>query len=120
MASATIGRVPGGGRASDCFSQRLRQHVLVEREVSDEPFQSTVFFELPEPAQFTHAQVRVLLLPGLERGIIDSRLSAAVADRGAGFGLSDRVHDLIFRELGPLYRSAPFDENHRSRYRTLV
>jgi hypothetical protein len=36
--------------------------VLVERAVGDEPFQSTVFFFhlLPEPAQFAHAQVRVL------------------------------------------------------------
>src|SRR5262245_60420271 len=36
------------------------------------------------------------------------------------FGLSDRVHDLIFRELRPLYRSAPFVRDRRSRYRTLV
>ena len=42
--------------------------MLVEREVGDEPFQSTIFlFQLPEPVQLTHAQVRALLFPGVEK-----------------------------------------------------
>ena len=35
------------------------QHVLVEREIGDEPFQSVVFFfDLPQAAEFAHAEVR--------------------------------------------------------------
>jgi hypothetical protein len=86
-------------RAVDFFSQGLRQHVLVEREIGDEPFQSTVFFfQLPEPAQFTPPQVGVLFLPGVEGGVTPPELPAEVADRGAGFCLSDRVHDLFLLE----------------------
>ncbi len=56
-------------RALDFFSQGLRQHVLVEREVRDEPFQPAVFFlQLTEAPQLTHAQVGVLLFPGVEGG----------------------------------------------------
>ena len=84
-------------RALDFFSQGLRQHVLVEREVGDEPFQSAVFFlQLPEAPQLAHAQVRVLLLPGVERGVTHPELPAEVADRGAGF-----------RPVGSRTRSAP-------------
>ena len=69
--------------------------MLVEREIGDQPFQPVVFFlELPESAQFTHAQVRVLL-PGVERGVTHPELPAGVADGGTGVGLSDRVHDLF-------------------------
>lgn len=90
----------GGGRALDFFSQGLRQHVLVEREVGDEPFQPAVFFlQLPETSQLAHTQMRVLLLPGVERGVTHPELPAKVADGGAGVDLSDRVHDLFLREL---------------------
>ena len=45
-------------RASGVFSQRLRQHVLVEREIGDEPFEPMVFLlELPESSQLAHPQV---------------------------------------------------------------
>jgi len=74
--------------------------MLVEREVSDQPLQPAVlFFEQPEPPQFAHAQMHVLLLPGVERGVTHPELPAEVADRGAGFGLSDGIHDLFFGEL---------------------
>ena len=87
-------------RALDFFSQGLLQHGLVERKVGDEPFQPPILLlQLPEPAQFTHAQVSVLLLPGVERGVTHPELPAEVADRDAGFCLSDRVHDLFLREL---------------------
>jgi len=37
--------------------------MLIEREVSDEPIQSAVFFfELPEPTQFAHAQMGIPLI----------------------------------------------------------
>ena len=86
-------------RALDFFSQGLRQHVLVEREVGHEPFQPAVFFfHLPEPAQFAHAQVRVLLFPGVEGGVTDAELPAEVADGGASFGLADGIDDLLFGE----------------------
>jgi hypothetical protein len=82
------------------FSQGLREHVLVEREVGDEPFQPPILLlQLPEPTQFAHPQVSVLLLPGVKRGVTHPELPAEVVDRGAGFCLSDRVHDLFLREL---------------------
>jgi hypothetical protein len=72
-------------RAVGFFSQGLRQHVFVEREIGDEPFQPAVFFfQRPEPPQFAHPQMGVLLLPGVERGVTDHELPAEVADGGAG------------------------------------
>ncbi len=74
--------VPDGVRALDYFSQRLRQHVFVEREIGDQPFQPVVFFfELSEPAQFAHTEVRVLFLPHIEGRFTDAQLSADIADR---------------------------------------
>jgi hypothetical protein len=73
--------------------------MLVEREISDEPFQSTVFFlQLPEAPQLAHAQMGVLLLPGVDRGGTHPELPAEVTDGSAGVGLSDRIHDLLLRE----------------------
>ena len=40
--------------------------------------------------------------------------------RGAGFGLSEGIDDLLFREFRPLLRSAPFVEDRRSCLLTLV
>ena len=103
-------------RALDFFSECLRQHVLVEREIGHQPLQSAVFFlQLPEPPQLAHAQVGVFLLPGVEGGITDPELSAEVADGGPAFGLTDGLDDLLLRESRPLHGSAPFIEDHRSR-----
>jgi len=97
MFRETTEPVPGGGRALDFFSQGLRRHVLVEREVGDEPFQATLFLlQLTEAPQFTHAEMGVLLFPGAEGGVTAPELPAEVADRGAASGLADRVHDLFF------------------------
>jgi len=58
---------PGAGRASDFFSQGLRQHVLVQQEIGHQPLQPAVLlFQLPKPAQLTHAQICVLLFPGIQ------------------------------------------------------
>lgn len=55
--------------------------MLVDREVSDQPFQPTVFcFQLSEPTQFTHVQVRVLHPPGIEGDVAHPDLPAEVAD----------------------------------------
>lgn len=73
--------------------------MLVEREVGHQPFQPAVFFfYLPQAAEFAHAEVRVLLFPGVEGRITHPELSAEVADGGAAFGLADRIHDLLFRK----------------------
>ena len=74
--------------------------MFVEREVGHEPFQPAVFFfDLPQAAEFAHAEVRVLLLPGIDGGVTHPELSAQIADGGAGVGLSDGVDDLLLREL---------------------
>ena len=84
MSRETRWPVLDGVRASDFFSQGLREHLLVQREVGHQPFQSVVFFfYLPQAAEFAHAEVRVLLLPGVEGGVTHSELSAEVAERGA-------------------------------------
>lgn len=70
--------------------------MLVEREVSDEPFEPAIFFfHLSEAPQIAHAEVGILLFPGVERGVTHSELPAEVADGGARFGLTDCVHDLL-------------------------
>src|SRR2546425_1333060 len=108
-------------RALGFFSQGLRQHMLVEREVSDEPFEPAIFFlHLPEAPQLAHAEVRVLLLPGVEGGVTHPELSAEVADRGAAFSLADRVDNLFLGKLRPLHWSTPFVRDRRSRHVTLV
>jgi hypothetical protein len=51
------------------FSQRLLQDVFVEREVGDQPLQSPILvLELADLSRLIEAQVRVLLLPEVERG----------------------------------------------------
>ena len=86
-------------RALELFSQGLRQHVFVEREIAHEPFQPTVlFFHLLQPAEFAHAQMRVLLFPGVEGGLADAELPAEVANRGPTLGLPDGIDDLLFGE----------------------
>jgi hypothetical protein len=95
--------------------------MLVKREVRHQPFQPAIFFlHLPEAPQLAHAEVRILLLPGVEGGVTHSELSAEVADRGAAFSLANGIDDLLFRELRSLHRSTPFVEDRRSRQCTLV
>lgn len=85
-----------GVQAIESYSQGLRQHVLAEREISDEPLQSAIFFpQLPERTEFTHAQLRVPLLPSVERGLTHPELPTGGAGGNAGVGLSDRAHDLF-------------------------
>ena len=97
-------------RASDFFSQRLRQHVLVERQIRHKAFQPGILvLDLPQPAQFAHAQVRVLLFPDVEGGLADAELPADIAERGPALGLADGVGDLLLGEsdlfIGPLLSS---------------
>jgi hypothetical protein len=94
-------------RALDFFSQSLRQHLLVEREVGDEPFQPAVFFlQLPETSQLAHTQMRVLLFPRVEGGVTHPELPVKVADRGPAS--TCRIADTICssenfdRFIGPL------------------
>jgi len=73
--------------------------VFVEREVRDEALQASVFvLELPQAAELAHAQVRVLLLPSVERGLAES-LPADVADRRAARGLAQGVGNPLLGEL---------------------
>jgi hypothetical protein len=55
------------------FSQRLRERVLVEREVGDQPLQAAVFvLERPQLPQLADAQMGVILLPDVERGFTEA------------------------------------------------
>ncbi len=60
---------------------------------------SHCFFHLPEPAQFAHAQMGVLPFPRIEGGVTHPELPAEITDRGAAFGLTDRVNDLFLGEF---------------------
>ena len=74
--------------------------MLVERAVSDQPFQSAVFFlQLAEPTQVTHAQMRILLLPGVERDVTHPGVPAS-ACRMAYTTCSSENFD---RFMGPLF-----------------
>jgi hypothetical protein len=103
------------------FSQRLRQPVLVEREVGDKPFQPASFL-LP-PAGAGAARLR----PG-GRIFSSTRRKWRHSPRAAGRGhrpgcrrlLSNRVYDLFLRELRPLHRFAPFVRDRRSQDLTSV
>jgi hypothetical protein len=83
--------------------------VFIEREIGHQALQPPVFvLELPEPPELAHAQVRVLLLPGIERGFADAELPANVADRRAGLDLAEGIGDLLLGEFRALLRSRPF------------
>src|SRR5215470_17367120 len=121
MSRDTIRPAPDDARASGVCSQRLRQHVLVEREIGDQALQPIVFvLELPQAAELTHAQVRVLLLPGVEGGLTDPQLPAHVPDRGPALGLAQGVGHLRLGEFRALHRSRPFWVDRRRRHFTLV
>jgi hypothetical protein len=49
--------------------------------------------------QFTHAQVRVLLLPDVERGFADAELAADVRGWRPAFDLAEGIGDLLFGEF---------------------
>ena len=80
----------------------------------------TRFRFIRQPSRRRSTQMRVFLLPGVERSITHPELPAEVADGGAGFGLANRIQDLLLRELRPLHGSVPFVEDRRSWHRTLV
>ena len=52
-------------------SERLAQHVFVEREVRDQAREgNVVVLQLPEPSDLAHAEVRELLPPEVERRLV--------------------------------------------------
>ena len=54
--------------------------MLVERQVGHEAFQPRILvLELPEPPKLAHAQMRVLLLPDVERRLAHAELAAMSA-----------------------------------------
>ena len=72
-------------------------HVLVEAEVGDQPLQPRVLLlELAQPPELTHPEMRVLLLPRIERRPTHPQLPAHVLDGGPGFLLPERVDHLLF------------------------
>ena len=73
--------------------------MLVEREVGHQAFEPGVLLlHLPQPTEFAHAQMRVLLFPGVESGFADAELPTEVANRGSALGLPDGIDDLLFGE----------------------
>ena len=92
--------VPGDGPALDFFSQCLRQHVLVEREIRHEPFQPAVLlFHLQQSPQFAHVEMRAFLLPGIKRLLGNPELMTDIANAGTRLGLTEGIDDLFFEEL---------------------
>ena len=64
--------------------------MFIEREIGHQALQPPVFvLELPEPPELAHAQVRVLLLPGIDRRFTDAELPADIADPRAGLDLAE-------------------------------
>jgi hypothetical protein len=92
------------------FSQRLAQHVLVQREVSDQLLQAPILvLHLPQPAQLADAEVGILLLP-IEKGrLADAGLPADIRHRHAALRLPQRVRYLLLGKRRPLHRSLLLD-----------
>lgn len=84
--------------------------MLIQREVRDQPLQSTVFFfQLPQPPKFAHSQVDVLLLPGVE-GLLDHTVLPAQIDDGVPDSACRRAQTIgssvnVDRVMGPLLSS---------------
>ena len=95
--------------------------MFVEREVCHQPFQTTVFFfNLAEPAQLAHTEVRVLFLPRVE-GLLGDPSCRQRSLMGVPLSTWRRgLDDLLLREFRPLHGSTPFAENRRGRHSTLV
>ncbi len=71
--------------------------MLVEGEIGHEPFEPGVlFFHLPQPTQFAHTEVCILLFPGVEGLLGDAELPTDIPDGGATLGLPESIHDLFF------------------------
>ncbi len=74
--------------------------MFIKREVCHQPFEPGVLlFQLAQPAEFAHAQVRVFLFPGVEGLFGDPELPTDISNRGPTLGLPNGIHDLLFREL---------------------
>jgi hypothetical protein len=74
--------------------------VLVEGEIGHQPFEPGVLlFHLPQSTQFAHAEVGVLLFPGVEGLLSDAELPTDIPDGGATLGLPDGIDDLLFGEF---------------------
>ncbi len=74
--------------------------VLVEREIGDQALQTRVLLlELAQAPELAHAEVRVALLPDVERRFAHPQLATDIADRGAALRLPQGKGDLLLREL---------------------
>ena len=77
--------------------------MLVKREVGGEPFQATVFFfQLPELAQFSHTQVCVRLLPGVEGGVTHPEMPTGVPASAYRIAYTICSSEKFDRFMGPL------------------
>ncbi len=62
-----------GPEALQLFSHDLLQHMAIEREIRHQAFQLGILLtELPQFAQFTEAQPRILALPRVKRLLADA------------------------------------------------
>src|SRR5262245_42056504 len=95
---------PAAVWASTFAPERLREHVLVEREVRDQTLQARIFvLELPHAPHLVHTQVPVALLPDVEGRLTDAALATDIADGCARVRLPERIGHLLLRELRPLH-----------------
>jgi hypothetical protein len=111
----------GAGQASDCFSERLREHVLIEREIRDQSLQpSVLLFELPSASQLAHTQMGIFLLPRIECRFSHTLLPTDVSHRRTTLRLAERVDHLLLGELRPLHGVPPFPMAPSKWHLTLV
>lgn len=81
--------------------------MLVECEIGDQALQARVLLlELPQAPEFAHPEVRVALLPDVERRLAHAELPTDIPDWGAALRLPQGLGDLLPRELRPLHRRA--------------
>jgi hypothetical protein len=73
--------------------------VFVGREIGHKPFQQAVFlFYLPEPAEFAHAEMRILSFSHVKRLLGNAELAAEDAEESPALCLPKGIGDLLFGE----------------------
>src|SRR4029079_19683751 len=105
--SALESRLPARAawQPSDLFSDDLLQDLLVERQIGHDRLQSRVLvLEHLEAPQLGYAEVCVLLLPRVVRGLRHADLPAHVDDRRSRFAQPQRVRNLLLAEPRLLHR----------------
>ena len=90
-------------------ADHVLQHLLVQRKVSNDPFEAAVlFFKLLQALHLRRHQTAVKLLPAIKCLLSNPCLPAKILNPSTFLGLPQYERDLSVRELRLLHRSSSF------------